>query len=116
MARGRNITIDKCNIVIRTLQAGIIFKEVAIVFYYDASTIRQLHDKFNTTRTTCNRPRTSGPKVIFDYQKKKIKRIARQSPKFLFKYLVKKAIFVHTNGTTSKAPSRLYVNIAIRDV
>lgn len=106
MRRGPNMSLDERNIAIGMLQAGATYQEVAAKFGRDASTIRRLHQKYNTTRTTKDRPRSGRPSILSTYQKKIVCRVVRRTPKILYQRLAAESVFVTHNGSPSKPPSR----------
>ncbi|EMD59960.1 hypothetical protein COCSADRAFT_40413 [Bipolaris sorokiniana ND90Pr] len=61
------MTIAERNIAIRMLMGGCGVAEVATAFHRACSTIRRLHQKYNTTATTKDRPRSGRPKILSDH-------------------------------------------------
>ena len=103
--RRPNMTVDERNVAVGMLDEGASYKDVAARFNRDPSTIRQLYNKLHQTGSVCDKPRSGRPEILSRHQKKIIYRAARTSPKILYKELAKIAVFVHPDGTSSKAPS-----------
>lgn len=106
MARGPNMSLTERNIAIGMLMAGAGYREVAEYFHRDATTIRRLHHKYNTTHTTADRPRSGRPPVFSDRQKKIIRRVVRRTPKIHYKKLIDEAMFMIPNMPPLKRPCR----------
>ena len=104
--RGPNMTIDERNIAIGMLDGGCSTAEVAAAFHRDPSTIRRLHQKYSTTATTADKPRSGRPTILSRHQKKLIYRAARRAPKIEYKDLIKAATIVQPDGTPSRPPSK----------
>ena len=62
-----NMTIKERNITISILAGGCGVVEVAAHFHQACSTIRRLHQKYNTTATTKDKSYSSRPKILSDY-------------------------------------------------
>ncbi|EUC28162.1 hypothetical protein COCCADRAFT_75073, partial [Bipolaris zeicola 26-R-13] len=61
------MTLDERNAAIGMLQAGATLSEVAAKFGRAPSTIHRLYEKFSTTNTTRDRPRSGRPTILSDY-------------------------------------------------
>ena len=76
------------------LGGGCSTAEVAAAFHRNPSTIRRLHQKYSTTATTADKPRSGRPTILSRHQKKLIYRAARRAPKIEYKDLIKAATIV----------------------
>ncbi|KAF5849918.1 hypothetical protein GGP41_005359 [Bipolaris sorokiniana] len=84
---GPNITIEERNIAIDMLRGSCGVPEVAAHFHRACSTIRRLYQKYSTTATTQDKPRSGRSKIFSNYQKK----IIWHKPKIEYKDLIKVA-------------------------
>ena len=100
------MTIEERNIAIGMLAGGCGVAEVAAAFHRACSTIRRLQQKYQSTATTKDRPRSGRPGILSAHQKKLIWRQARKSPKIEYKDLIEAATIVLPDGTTSPPPSK----------
>ncbi|USP79349.1 hypothetical protein yc1106_06623 [Curvularia clavata] len=100
------MSLTERNIAIGMLIAGAGYREVAEYFHRDATTIRRLHHKYNTTHITADRPRSGRPPVFSDRQKKIIRRIVRKTPKIHHKKLIDEAMFMIPSMPPLKRPCR----------
>jgi hypothetical protein len=115
VSRGRNMTIEERDRAIGMLCGGCTYSEVAQALHRDPSTIRSLYQKYNTTSTTRDRPRSGRPPVLSRHQKKIVYCAARVDPKILYEDLAKVATFVNADGTLSKPPCHCTLYTVLRD-
>lgn len=109
-----NMTIEERNIAIGMLAGGCGVVEVAAHFHRACSTIRRLHQKYNTTATTKDKPRSGRPKILSDHQKKIIWRKVRAEPKIEYKDLIEVATMRLPDGTLLRPPSKSTVYRMLR--
>ncbi|KAJ6267293.1 hypothetical protein PSV08DRAFT_327255 [Bipolaris maydis] len=64
------------------------------------------YNKLHQTGSVQDKPRSGRPQILSHHQQKLIYRAARANPKILYEDLAKVTVFMHPDGTPSKAPSR----------
>ncbi|KAI1508843.1 Membrane-bound metallopeptidase [Pyrenophora tritici-repentis] len=104
--RGPNMSNETRNYILGMLDGGCTVKEAAATCGRSESAIRRLRQKFNTTGTTHDKPRSGRPHVLSKHTKKLLYRAARKNPKLEYKDLAEVATIVGADGTTSTTPSK----------
>jgi hypothetical protein len=104
--RGPNINIETRARAIGMLQGGCTVKEVAEAINRSVRAVRELRKKYHQTGTIQDKPRSGRPPVLSLNQKKIIYRAARKALKIEYSELAKVAIFVDSDSTPLKPPSR----------
>jgi transposase len=88
------------------LRGGYTTDEVANAYGRTDRAIRDLRKKYTQTGSVQDKPRSGRPPMLSTQQKKILYRKARSKPKIEYSELCKDGIFVDTEGTPTKAPSR----------
>jgi transposase len=104
--RGPNITVSQREQIIGMLRGGYTTAEVANAYGRTDRAIRDLRKKYTQTGSVQDKPRSGRPPMLSTQQKKILYRKARSKPKIEYSKLCKDGIFVDTEGTPTKAPSR----------
>ena len=68
--RGPNISVETRNYILGMLDGGCTVKEVASTCHRSELAIRRLRQKFNTTATTHDKPRSRRPQILSKHTEK----------------------------------------------
>jgi transposase len=108
------IPTEERTIIIEKLLGGSSTKSVAEEHARPQRTIRKIYQRYCTTNSVANLPRSVRPAVLSDRQKKLLLRAVRKNPHITYAELAEVAVTTSLDGTTSARLSQATIRRVLK--
>jgi transposase len=108
------ISTDERNIIIEKLLAGCSTKSVAEEHTRSQRAVQKIYEKYCTTNSVANLPRSGRSTVLSDRQKKLLLRTVRKNPRITYSELAEAAVTTSLDSTTSARPSQATIRRVLK--